>query len=58
MHNQEKLNQIEQAVERCVESWDMDDLVAYAIDSLATYMYHSACDEEVQDLLEEFGSES
>ena len=47
---------IANAVTRCVESWDMDTIVNYAIEMLyKEYMDRSRPIEHIDDLMKEFG---
>ena len=49
--------QIEKAVDNLIDSWDIDTLVNFAYDDRLHYFLHSADQEEVSELLQEFGSE-
>ena len=45
-------DQLEEAVTRCVESWDMDTLMNFAIDEMFDY-YVSADEETVKQFISE-----
>ena len=45
-------DQLEEAVTRCVESWDMDTLMNFAIDEMFDY-YVSADEETVKQFIAE-----
>ena len=45
-------DQLEEAVTRCVESWDMDTLMSFAIDEMFDY-YVSADEETVKYFIAE-----
>ena len=49
--------QIEKAVDNLIDSWDMDTLINSAYDDWLHYYLHNADQEEVSELLQEFGEE-
>ena len=49
--------QIEKAVDNLIDSWDIDTLVNFAYDDRLHYFLHSADQEEIKMLVQDFGSE-
>ena len=49
--------QIEKAVDNLIDSWDIDTLINSAYDDRLHYYLHNADQEEVSELLQEFGEE-
>ena len=46
---------IEKAVDNMIDSWDMSTLMNYAFEEQLEYFLESADEEEVNELLKEFG---
>ena len=47
---------IEIAIKKMVDTWDMETLIQYAVDErMDYYTSKNVCEEEVQQLLEEWG---
>jgi len=46
---------VEKAVDNMIDSWDMDTLTNYAFQEQLEYFLESAEEEEVNELLKEFG---
>ena len=49
--------QIEKAVNNLIDGWDMDSLINFAYDDRLHYFLHSADQEEIKMLVQDFGSE-
>ena len=46
---------VERAVDNMIDSWDMSTLMNYAFEEQLEYFLESADEEEVNELLKEFG---
>jgi hypothetical protein len=46
---------VEKAVDNMIDSWDMSTLIDYAFQEQLEYFLESADEEEVNELLKEFG---
>ena len=46
---------VEKAVDNMIDSWDMSTLMNYAFEEQLEYFLESADEEEVNELLKEFG---
>lgn len=46
---------VERAVDNMIDSWDMSTLINYAFQEQLEYFLESANEEEVNELLKEFG---
>ena len=46
---------VEKAVDNMIDSWDMDTLINHAFQEQLEYFIESADEEEVNELLKEFG---
>jgi hypothetical protein len=46
---------VEKAVDNMIDSWDMSTLINYAFQEQLEYFLESANEEEVNELLKEFG---
>jgi hypothetical protein len=46
---------IEKAVDNMIDSWDMSTLMNYAFEEQLEYFLESADEEEINELLKEFG---
>ena len=49
--------QIEEAVDKMVNEWDLETLIQFAYEDRVHYFCHDADEEEVQELLHEWGKE-
>ena len=55
--NLERIMQIEKAVDKMVDAWDLTTLVNFAYDNRIEYYCDTADEEEVEELLRTWGKE-